>query len=83
MPTPVVSWNIAPSMNKPYKCKEAEPMEISRQCLQTLEKLGSGHAGEVMSDVMKSKDIFFAISTPRGIRPNNVQGLNAKFYCSK
>lgn len=47
IPAPVVSWNIAPSMNKPYKCKEIEPTNIPRQCLRTTEKLGSRNIGEV------------------------------------
>ncbi|XP_011501343.1 PREDICTED: discoidin domain-containing receptor 2-like, partial [Ceratosolen solmsi marchali] len=46
VPAPVVRWNIAPSMSKPYKCKEIEPANISCQCLHTMEKLGSGHIGE-------------------------------------
>ncbi|XP_011148724.3 discoidin domain-containing receptor tyrosine kinase B isoform X1 [Harpegnathos saltator] len=48
IPAPVVSWNIAPSMNKPYKCKEIEPTNIPRQCLRTTEKLGSRNVGEVI-----------------------------------
>ncbi|XP_043248435.1 discoidin domain-containing receptor 2-like [Colletes gigas] len=48
IPTPVVSWNIAPSMNKPYKCKEIEPTNIPRQCLRTTEKLGSRSIGEAI-----------------------------------
>ncbi|XP_012268369.3 discoidin domain-containing receptor 2-like [Athalia rosae] len=47
IPAPVVCWNIAPSMSKPYKCKETEPTEIPRQCLRVTEKLGSSHVGEV------------------------------------
>ncbi|CAD1477799.1 unnamed protein product, partial [Heterotrigona itama] len=46
IPAPVVGWNIAPSMNKPYKCKEIEPTNIPRQCLRTTEKLGSRNIGE-------------------------------------
>lgn len=48
IPAPVVSWNIAPSMNKPYKCKELEPTNIPRQCLRTTEKLGSKSIGEAI-----------------------------------
>ncbi|XP_011692196.1 PREDICTED: discoidin domain-containing receptor 2-like [Wasmannia auropunctata] len=48
IPAPVVSWNIAPSMNKPYKCKEVEPTNIPRQCLRTTEKLGSRTIGEAI-----------------------------------
>ncbi|XP_076170649.1 discoidin domain-containing receptor 2 isoform X1 [Ptiloglossa arizonensis] len=48
IPAPVVSWNIAPSMNKPYKCKEIEPANIPRQCLRTTEKLGSRSIGEAI-----------------------------------
>ncbi|XP_076247763.1 discoidin domain-containing receptor 2 [Calliopsis andreniformis] len=48
IPAPVVSWNIAPSMNKPYKCKELEPTNIPRQCLRTTEKLGSRSIGEAI-----------------------------------
>ncbi|CAL7940309.1 unnamed protein product [Xylocopa violacea] len=48
IPAPVVSWNIAPSMNKPYKCKEIEPTNIPRQCLHTTEKLGSRNIGEAI-----------------------------------
>ncbi|KAL0115773.1 hypothetical protein PUN28_010951 [Cardiocondyla obscurior] len=48
IPAPVVSWNIAPSMNKPYKCKEIEPTNIPRQCLRTTEKLGSRIIGEAI-----------------------------------
>ncbi|KAH0948374.1 hypothetical protein HN011_011755 [Eciton burchellii] len=48
VPAPVVSWNIAPSMNKPYKCKEIEPTDIPRQCLRTTEKLGSRNIGEAI-----------------------------------
>ncbi|TGZ50640.1 discoidin domain-containing receptor 2 isoform X1 [Temnothorax longispinosus] len=48
IPAPVVSWNIAPSMNKPYKCKEIEPTNIPRQCLRTTEKLGSRTIGEAI-----------------------------------
>ncbi|XP_076683005.1 discoidin domain-containing receptor 2 isoform X2 [Andrena cerasifolii] len=48
IPAPVVSWNIAPSMNKPYKCKELEPTTIPRQCLRTTEKLGSRSIGEAI-----------------------------------
>uniref|UniRef100_V9ICQ0 Discoidin domain receptor n=1 Tax=Apis cerana TaxID=7461 RepID=V9ICQ0_APICE len=48
IPAPVVSWNIAPSMNKPYKCKEIEPTNIPRQCLRTTEKLGSRNIGEAI-----------------------------------
>ncbi|XP_076622802.1 discoidin domain-containing receptor 2 [Colletes latitarsis] len=48
IPAPVVSWNIAPSMNKPYKCKEIEPTNIPRQCLRTTEKLGSRSIGEAI-----------------------------------
>ncbi|XP_014484292.1 PREDICTED: discoidin domain-containing receptor 2-like [Dinoponera quadriceps] len=48
IPAPVVSWNIAPSMNKPYKCKEIEPTNIPRQCLRTTEKLGSRNVGEAI-----------------------------------
>ncbi|XP_051161942.1 discoidin domain-containing receptor 2-like [Leptopilina boulardi] len=48
IPAPVVSWNIAPSMNKPYKCREIEPTNIPHQCLHTMEKLGSSHIGEVI-----------------------------------
>ncbi|XP_046412192.1 discoidin domain-containing receptor 2-like isoform X1 [Neodiprion fabricii] len=48
IPAPVVCWNIAPSMSRPYKCKETEPSEIPRQCLRVAEKLGSGHIGEVI-----------------------------------
>ncbi|KAJ8683779.1 hypothetical protein QAD02_019571, partial [Eretmocerus hayati] len=43
---PVVRWNIAPSMGKPYKCKEIEPVKLPGQCLHTMEKLGCGHVGE-------------------------------------
>ncbi|OXU28140.1 hypothetical protein TSAR_006706, partial [Trichomalopsis sarcophagae] len=46
VPAPLVKWNIAPSMGKPYKCKEIEPANIPGQCLHTMEKLGSGHIGE-------------------------------------
>ncbi|XP_043286300.1 discoidin domain-containing receptor 2-like [Venturia canescens] len=48
VPAPIVSWNIAPSMNKPYKCKEIEPTDIPRECLRTVEKLGSSHIGEAI-----------------------------------
>ncbi|XP_017882704.1 discoidin domain-containing receptor 2-like isoform X2 [Ceratina calcarata] len=48
IPAPVVSWNIAPSMNKPYKCREIEPSNIPRQCLRTTEKLGSRNIGEAI-----------------------------------
>ncbi|XP_033223235.1 epithelial discoidin domain-containing receptor 1-like [Belonocnema kinseyi] len=48
VPAPVVSWNIAPSTNKPYKCKEIEPKNIPLECLHTMEKLGSSHIGEVI-----------------------------------
>ncbi|XP_015586298.1 discoidin domain-containing receptor 2 isoform X2 [Cephus cinctus] len=48
VPAPVVSWNIAPSMNKPYKCKEIEPIDIPRIYLRTAEKLGSSQIGEVI-----------------------------------
>ncbi|XP_067204173.1 discoidin domain-containing receptor 2-like isoform X2 [Linepithema humile] len=48
IPAPVVSWNIAPSMNKPYRCKEIEPTNIPRQCLRTTEKLGSSNIGEAI-----------------------------------
>lgn len=48
IPAPVVGWNIAPSMNKPYKCKEIEPTNIPRQCLRTTEKLGSRTIGEAI-----------------------------------
>ncbi|KZC08448.1 Discoidin domain-containing receptor 2 [Dufourea novaeangliae] len=48
IPAPVVSWNIAPSMNKPYRCKEIEPTNIPRQCLRTTEKLGSRTIGEAI-----------------------------------
>ncbi|XP_029660186.1 discoidin domain-containing receptor 2-like [Formica exsecta] len=48
IPAPVISWNIAPSMNKPYKCKEIEPTNIPRQCLRTTEKLGSRNIGEAI-----------------------------------
>ncbi|XP_020282480.1 discoidin domain-containing receptor 2-like isoform X2 [Pseudomyrmex gracilis] len=48
VPAPVISWNIAPSMNKPYKCKEIEPTNIPRQCLRTTEKLGSRDIGEAI-----------------------------------
>ncbi|KYN01807.1 Discoidin domain-containing receptor 2 [Cyphomyrmex costatus] len=48
IPAPVVSWNIAPSMNKPYKCKEVEPTNIPHQCLRTTEKLGSRTIGEAI-----------------------------------
>ncbi|XP_032667019.1 discoidin domain-containing receptor tyrosine kinase B-like [Odontomachus brunneus] len=48
IPAPVVNWNIAPSMNKPYKCKEIEPTNIPRQCLRTTEKLGSQNVGEAI-----------------------------------
>ncbi|KAK2586843.1 hypothetical protein KPH14_009781 [Odynerus spinipes] len=48
IPAPVVAWNIAPSMNKPYKCKEIEPTDIPRLCLRTTEKLGSSTIGEAI-----------------------------------
>ncbi|XP_011873229.1 PREDICTED: discoidin domain-containing receptor 2-like isoform X2 [Vollenhovia emeryi] len=48
IPAPIVSWNIAPSMNKPYKCREIEPTNIPRQCLRTTEKLGSRTIGEAI-----------------------------------
>ncbi|XP_058790525.1 discoidin domain-containing receptor 2-like [Phymastichus coffea] len=48
VPAPIARWNIAPSMSKPYKCKEIEPVDIPGQCLHTMEKLGAGHIGEVI-----------------------------------
>ncbi|XP_049771029.1 discoidin domain-containing receptor 2-like [Schistocerca cancellata] len=44
---PAVTWNIAPSMGRPYKCREAELADIPRRCLRVVEKVGSCHAGEV------------------------------------
>ncbi|KAG7191203.1 hypothetical protein KM043_013178 [Ampulex compressa] len=48
IPAPVVSWNIAPSMSKPYKCKEIEPINIPKHCLRITEKLGSRDIGEAI-----------------------------------
>ncbi|XP_043505182.1 discoidin domain-containing receptor 2-like [Polistes fuscatus] len=64
IPAPVVTWNIAPSMNKPYKCKEIEPTGINRLCLRTTEKLGSSIIGEAI--VCETVDLDDVIpSAPR------------------
>ncbi|KAI4489609.1 hypothetical protein M0802_010948 [Mischocyttarus mexicanus] len=64
IPAPVVTWNIAPSMNKPYKCKEIEPTGIPRLCLRTTEKLGSSTIGEAI--VCETVDLDDVIpSSPR------------------
>lgn len=44
---PIVCWNIAPSMDHPYSCRETELIPIPRYCLKPFEKLGRCHAGEV------------------------------------
>ncbi|XP_059473553.1 discoidin domain-containing receptor 2-like isoform X2 [Neocloeon triangulifer] len=48
VPPPVVSWNIAPSMGHPYKCREAEVNDIPRCMIQIVQKMGVCHAGEVL-----------------------------------
>ncbi|KAF7391884.1 hypothetical protein HZH68_011427 [Vespula germanica] len=64
IPAPVVTWNIAPSMNKPYKCKEIEPTGVPRLCLRTTEKLGSSTIGEAI--VCETVDLDDVIpSAPR------------------
>lgn len=47
VPPPVVCWNIAPSMEHPYNCRETELVPIPMYCLKPFEKLGKCHAGEV------------------------------------
>ncbi|XP_026464488.1 discoidin domain-containing receptor 2-like [Ctenocephalides felis] len=46
---PVVCWNIAPSMGRPYSCRESELAPVPRYCLNVVEKFGSSHAGEVLT----------------------------------
>lgn len=53
MPPPVVSWNIAPSMNHAYSCREAELVPIPRYSLQVMETLGTCHAGEVILNCLQ------------------------------
>lgn len=47
VPPPIVCWNIAPSMEHPYGCRETELVPIPKYCLKPFEKLGRCHAGEV------------------------------------
>lgn len=51
---PIVCWNIAPSMEHPYNCRETELIPIPRYCLKPFEKLGRCHAGEVKDERIKS-----------------------------
>lgn len=47
MAPPTVTWNIAPSMGQPYKCREGEVTPIPGYCLRIVQKLGTSHLGEV------------------------------------
>ncbi|KAL1117281.1 hypothetical protein AAG570_004607 [Ranatra chinensis] len=66
---PAVSWNIAPSMGQPYKCRESELTPIPRYCLRVVQTLGNNHLGEVIicetdgGEVGKSR---VAVRTMRG-----------------
>ena len=50
MAPPAVSWNIAPSMGQPYKCREGELIPIPRYCLRVTQHLGTCHVGEVITN---------------------------------
>lgn len=65
IPPPTICWNIAPSMEHPYNCRETELAPIPRYCLKPFEKLGRCHAGEVNTEVANSriwKSVCFQIS---------------------
>lgn len=64
VPPPVVCWNIAPSMEHPYNCRETELIPIPRYCLKPFEKLGRCHAGEVSilnNIIIRSLQTFYVL----------------------
>ncbi|KAI4489296.1 hypothetical protein M0804_004794 [Polistes exclamans] len=80
IPAPVVTWNIAPSMNKPYKCKEIEPTGINRLCLRTTEKLGSSIIGEYSVPLTGTLRPTCNLKTLR-YDINKVNGIPCAFVC--
>ncbi|XP_014291847.1 discoidin domain-containing receptor 2 [Halyomorpha halys] len=57
MAPPAVSWNIAPSMGQPYKCREGELVPIPRYCLRVTQHLGTCHVGEVLMCEMDGEEV--------------------------
>lgn len=57
----MVYWNIAPSMDDCYCCREAELIPIPNYCLKHLENIGSCHAGSVST---RNFDLMEARKTP-------------------
>ncbi|XP_046671371.1 discoidin domain-containing receptor tyrosine kinase B-like [Homalodisca vitripennis] len=63
---PVVTWNMAPSMGQPYKCRETDLIPIPRYCLQTLHQLGTCHLGEIHICQLEDHKERVAVRTMRG-----------------
>ncbi|XP_054275589.1 discoidin domain-containing receptor tyrosine kinase B-like [Macrosteles quadrilineatus] len=63
---PVVTWNIAPSMGAPYKCRETDLIPIPRYCLQVLHTVGSCHLGEFHVCQLEDRKERVAVRTLKG-----------------
>ncbi|CAH1968899.1 unnamed protein product [Acanthoscelides obtectus] len=76
VPPPAVCWNIAPSMNSSYNCKEVELVPIPMYSLRPVEKLGTCHAGDVtlyetegLEDILPGTPRLVAVRTSSTTAP--------------